>query len=103
MTKYHQFNKTWILHTYRCIWASQVVLVGKNLVVSAGDARDTCLSPGSERSPGVERNDNLLQYSCLENSMDRGAWQATVHGAAKSWNTTEQLSTHIDTYIYNKI
>jgi len=39
--------------------------------------------PGSGRSPG-ERNDNLLQYSCLENSMDRGAWQATVHGVAKS-------------------
>ena len=43
----------------------------------------------SGRCPG-ERNSNPFQYSCLENSMDRGAWQATVHGAAKSW--TEQFS-----------
>ena len=46
--------------------------------------------PGSGRSPGVV-NGNLLQYSCLENSMDRGAWQATVYRAAKSWT---QLSTY---------
>ena len=45
---------------------------------------DTCLIPGSGRSPG-EGNRNPLQYSCLENSMDRGAWQATVHGVTKSW------------------
>ena len=38
----------------------------------------------SERSPG-EENGYSFQYSCLENSMDRGAWQATVHGVAKSW------------------
>ena len=42
------------------------------------------LIPGSGRSPG-EGNGNPLQYSCLENSMDRGTWWATVHGAAKSW------------------
>ena len=41
------------------------------------------LTPGSERCPG-EGNGNPLQYSCLENSMDKGAWQATVHGVAKS-------------------
>ena len=46
--------------------------------------------PGLERSPGVG-NDNPLQYSCLENSMDRGAWWATVHGGAEL-DTTEQLS-----------
>ena len=40
--------------------------------------------PGSERSPG-EGNGNPLQYSCLENSMDKGDWQATVHGTTKSW------------------
>ena len=73
--------------------------MGKNQPVHAGNARDTCLIPGSESSPGVEGNDDLLHYSCLENSMDRGAWEATVHGAAKSWNITEQLSTHTDTYI----
>ena len=42
------------------------------------------LIPGLGRSPG-ERNGNPLQYSCLENPMDRGAWWATVHGVAKSW------------------
>jgi len=51
---------------------------------SACNAGDLGLSPGSGKPPG-ERNGNLLQYSCLENSMDRGAWQATVHGVAKSW------------------
>ena len=79
MTKYHAFNKTYILHTQRYIWASQLVLVGKNLPVNSGKAGETCLIPESERSPGVEGNGDSLQHS-----MDRGAWQATVHGAAKS-------------------
>ena len=48
-----------------------------------GDAGDKGSVPGSGRSPGGG-NDNPLQYSCLENSMDRGAWWATVHGVAKS-------------------
>ena len=63
--------------------ASQVALVVKNLLASAGDVREAGLFPGSERSPG-EGNGNPLQYSCLENTMDRGAWQATVHGVTKS-------------------
>ena len=50
---------------------------------SACDAGEPGLISGSGRSPG-EGNDNLLQYSCLENPMDRGAWQATVHGVANS-------------------
>ena len=45
---------------------------------------DAGLFLGSGRSPG-EGNGNLFQYSCLENSMDKGGWQATVHGVAKSW------------------
>ena len=49
----------------------------------AGDAGDMGLIPGSGRSPGGE-NGNQLQYSCQENTMDRGAWQATVHGVAKN-------------------
>ena len=52
----------------------------KNPPASAGDAG---LIPGLGRSPG-KGNDNLLQYSCLGNPMDRGAWRATVHGVTKS-------------------
>ena len=63
--------------------ASQVMLVAKNSHANAGDIRDMGLIPGLGRSP-VEGNDNSLQYSCLENPMDRGAWQAEVHGVAKS-------------------
>ena len=54
--------------------------VVKNPPVNVGDADSI---PASGRSPG-EGNDNPLQYSCLEIPMDRGAWQATVHGVAKS-------------------
>ena len=56
----------------------------KSLPAKAGDPRDVDSFPWSGRSPGV-RNGNPLQYSCLENSMDRGAWQATIHGVEKSW------------------
>ena len=56
----------------------------KNPPANAGDIRDMSLIPGSGRSPG-EGNGNLLQYSCLENSMDRGAWWVTVYMVAKSW------------------
>ena len=63
--------------------ASQVALVVKNLPAKAGDRRNAGLIPGSGRYPG-ERHGNPLQYSCLGNPMDRGAWQATVHGVAKS-------------------
>ena len=51
---------------------------------SACDSGDVGSIPGSGRSPG-EGNGNSLQYSCLENSMNRGAWQAIVHGVSKSW------------------
>ena len=55
----------------------------KNLPTNAGDTEEVGLIPGLERSPGGE-NDNPLQYSCLENSMDRGAWWAKVHRVAKN-------------------
>ena len=67
--------------------ASQVALAVKNLPDSAGDAREVGLIPGLERSPG-EGNDTPLQYSCLGNPMDRGAWQAIVHGATKESDIT---------------
>ena len=63
--------------------ASQVLLVLKNSPANAGDIRDTGSIPGSGRSPGGGHG-NPLQYSCLENPMDRGAWRATVHGVTKS-------------------
>ena len=63
--------------------ASRVVLVVKNILADAGDVRDSVSIPGSGRSPGGEHG-NLLQYSCLENPMDRGAWRAAVHGVAES-------------------
>ena len=63
----------------------------KNPPADAGDAGDSGLIPRLGRSPG-EVNGNPLQYSCLENAMDRGAWQATVYEAAKSWT---QLIEHI--------
>ena len=56
--------------------ASQVALVVKNLLVNAGDIRDVGSIPGSGRSPGGESG-NPLPYSCLENPVDRGTWQAT--------------------------
>ena len=60
-----------------------MALVFKNPPADAGDIRDRGSIPGLGRSPG-ERNGNPLQYSCLENPMDEGAWQATVHEIAKS-------------------
>ena len=55
----------------------------KNLPANAGHAGDASLVPGSGKSPRVG-NGNPLQYSCLKNPMDRGAWWTTVHGVAKS-------------------
>ena len=56
---------------------------GKEATCQLGDIRDVCSIPGSGRSPGEEHG-NPLQYSCLENPTDRGAWWATVHGVTKS-------------------
>ena len=57
---------------------------GSDSKASAYNVGDPGSIPGSGRSPG-EGNGNALQYSCLENPMDGGSWQATVHGVAKSW------------------
>ena len=65
------------------VWASQVALVVRNLTASARELRDVGLILGSRRSLGGG-NGNPLQYSCLENPMNRGAWWAIVHGVARS-------------------
>ena len=75
------------------MWASQVVLVVKNLPVNAGNVRDAGLIPGSGRSLGGGHG-NQCQYSCLENPMDRGVWWATVHVVTKSWIQLKWLSMH---------
>ena len=64
--------------------ASQVAQMVKNPPANAGDVRDVGLVPGLGRSPGAGHG-NPLQYSCLENSMDTGAWRAIVHGVTKTW------------------
>ena len=71
----------------------------QNLPANTGDARDAGLIPGLGRSPGGG-NGNPLQYSCLENTMDRGAWWATVHWVADESDTMEQLNTHTKYSIY---
>ena len=71
--------------------ASQVALVVRNPSANAGDTGDLGSIPGLKRSPG-EGHGNLLQYSCLENHMNRRAWQATVHGVTKSWIQLKQHS-----------
>ena len=63
------------------VWASQVALVVRNPPANAGGAGSI---PGWGQFPR-EGNGNPLQYSCLENPVDRGTWPATVHGVAKSW------------------
>ena len=76
------------------IYASRVVLVVKNLPASSGDIRDVGSFPGLERSPEGGHG-NPLQYSCLENPMNRGVWQATVHGIAESQTQLKRLSVYI--------
>ena len=85
-------------HIINC-WASLVTRLVKNLPANVGDTRDGGSIPGLGRSP-EDGNGNPLQQSCLENFMDRGAWQATVHGVAKTWT---RLSMHACTHTYTHI
>ena len=78
--------------------------VVKNLLANAGHVGDVSLSPESGSSPG-EGNGNPLQYFCLENPMDKGDWQATVHGVAKSrrrlsMHAHQQFNFKLDNYKY---
>ena len=72
------------LFTNAVVRTPQETLAVKNLPANAGDIRDVDLIPRSGRSLGGEHG-NPLQYACLENPMDIGAWRATVHRVAKSW------------------
>ena len=73
--------------------ASLVAQTVKNLLASAGDLRDMGTIPGLGRSPGGGHG-NPLQYSCLENPMDRGAWRAAVHGGTKELDPSGQLNSN---------
>ena len=86
------FTRITVKTTSMQLWTSQAAQLVRNLPANAGDKRDVRSIPGLRRSPGV-RNGNLLQYSCRENPMDRGAWWASGHGAAKSctWLSTHDL------------
>ena len=75
------------------IWASQVALVVKNPSANAEDIRDGDSMPESGRSPGGGHG-SPLQYSCLENPMDRTGWWATVNRVAKTRRQLKWLSTH---------
>ena len=81
-----------------CLYSniSLVRVGGSDGKESPCNAEDPGVNPGSGRSPGVG-NENPLQYSCLENSMDRGAWWATVHGVIKSQTRLSDTHTHTHT------
>ena len=77
--------------------AHQVALVVKNTLANAGDTGDVGSIPGLGRSPG-EGSGNPLQYSCLENPMDGGAWQATVDGVTKELDMLKHTHTYTHTH-----
>ena len=77
------FHQLFIVLVYRSYQLSRL-RISKESTCQWGDTGDLGLIPGSVRSLGVG-NGNALQYSCLENSMDREAWLATVHGVTKNW------------------
>ena len=84
MTKFAEVPET---------WASQVALVVKNLPANEGDIRDMGLIPDFGRYPGGGHG-NPLQYSCLENPMDRRAWRVTIHRVSQSQTLLKQLRMH---------
>ena len=90
----------YIIHTHTHTHI-QVAVVVKNPPANAGDVRDAGSIPGSGRSPGGGHG-NPLQYSCLENPMDIGTCQATVHRVIKSQTQLKQLRTHMYSYTWRK-
>ena len=89
-------NKVAILMERKHLPASQVAQLYRIHLANTGDTNDTGSIPGLGRFPG-EGNGNLLHYSCLDNSMDGEAWQATVHGVTKS---QMQLSTWLIVLVF---
>ena len=83
----------------RASWIAQWI---KNQPANAGDRGDTDLIPGWGRAPGGE-NGNLSQYSCLENSMERGTWPATVHGVAKNLSGLINFHRAISQSLFNTL
>ena len=81
----------------REIWGDMEVLVVNNLPANAADIRDMGSFLGSGRSSGGGHR-NPLQYSCLENAMDRGDWWSTIHRVTNSWTVLKQLSTKLLQY-----
>ena len=77
------------------MWVSQLALVVKNRPANAGDVGSI---PGSRKSPGGGHG-NPLQYSCLENPTNRGAWRPTVHGVAKTQTQRKRLSPYAYVYV----
>ena len=86
------FNNSFTRH-FHCIWSFQNGTSGKEPTCQCRRLRDAGSIPGSGRCPGG-RHGNPLQHSYLENPMDRGAWQATVHKVAKSYIWLKQLNVH---------
>ena len=84
--------------TLFCIWGLPKWLSGEESACSAGD---TDLIPGSERSSG-KGHGKPLQYSCLENPMNRGVWWATIHGVTKELDMTEQLNNNNNNLLEQK-
>ena len=99
-TTYFEFRRIYLLwnkngNAANVIWFQLIikfVIIRGNSKASAHNAGDPSSIPGLGRSPG-EGNGNPLQYSCLENSMDGGAWWATVHGVTKSWTQLSDFTT----------
>ena len=75
------------------LWVSRVVLVVENPPADGREVKDSGSVPGSGKCPGGEHG-NPLQYSCLENPVDRGAWWLMVHRVTKSWTQLKRISTH---------
>ena len=90
------WNIIYACYTY--LGASQMALVVKDPPTNTWEIRDMCSVPGLGRSPGGG-NGNPLLYSCLENPIDRGVWQAMVYGVTKSWTQPNQFSMHTQIHL----